>query len=369
MRTILAGAAVLAGCSWVYDAQYDTRAGQLEQSRQLFLPGTAQVQFLMSSDKKLYWVDVMQPQAVQQLHSYDPASGTKIVYTFPQGSISASQYHVSDAFVVQCGSPIIAFDANQPNSMIAMSTTGGSLLCAVTNSSVYFITEDQTSSHIVLDQWVVGPGSPTTVADLNTIVPNGSSSDIAGVGVVGNLIVLETQLGALWTIDTAHGFQQTWLMNPAGGSGEVSGTVTFDDEGVAYVAAGSITGTGSGGPTFTRYADKSSVLIEKGIDDGGYDMNFEHNDIQTLDPDNNEFTLTQHHLVYRAKQGIFAYGFDTTKVVDLLLDRKAGDFGFKPRYRTPVVAGSTLFVQDLGDDGSGVTDHPVYSVDLTARLR
>jgi hypothetical protein len=359
-------AAAFGGCTWVYDAQYGARADQLEKSRQLFLPGSAQVQFITNSDHKLYWVDVQMPQNVQILHSYDPATTKKIDYTFPPSStISASTYHMSDNLIVSCGSPIVAFDATQPSSMIDMSQTGGSSLCAVTNTNVYFISEDTTSQHVTINQWTPH-STPTQVADLNTVVPNGSSSDIAGLGIIGNLIVMETSVGALWTYDVSAA-RLTWLMNPDGGSG-TNGTVAFDDQGVAFVASGNGTPANPGGATFSRYADKTATPIEKSIDNGGYDLNFEHSDIQQLDTDINEYTLTQHHLVYRSKSGIFAYGFDTTKVIDLLLDRKATDYGSKPYYRSPTIAGSVLFVQDLGDSG-GAGDRPVYSVDLTDRLR
>ena len=363
MRFAIA-AAVLAGCSWVYDAQYDTRADQLEKSRTMFLDGTKQVQFMTSSDNTLYWVDIQQPQGVQALHSYTPASGKKVDYSFPQASsISQAQLHVSDKWIVMCAGTMTAFDATQPNAMIDMSTSGGTV-CAVGANGVYFIGEDENTLDATLDRWIPGQGAPVQLADLSTILPSEGSENVPGLGISGNTLVLQTNLGALWTIDLGT-LKQTWLMNP---DATGNGSVTFDDTGVAYVAAASGSNS-TGGPTFTTYAGPASTLIESGIDNGGYDMNFQHSDIQQLDPDNNEFTLTQHHLVYRAKSGIFAYGFDTTKVVDLLLDRKAGDDGFKPLYRTPTVAGSMLFVQDLGDDLSGTADRPVYSVDLTGRLR
>ena len=357
----VAALALLGACSWVYDAQYDTRASQLEQSRQLFLPGSKLVQFMTASDHKLFWVDVQMPQNTQILHSFDPGTGKTIDYTFPQGgTISATQFHFSDQLVVSCSQPMTAFDASRPNAMVDMAQTGAGE-CAIAGASVYFITEDSNTQHTVLDRWTPGQGAPVQVDDLSPIV--GGSGSIQGMGASGNLLVVVTDLGAMWTIDLGT-FKQTWLMNPP----VENGSVAFDDNGAAYVGGSSSIST-SAGATFTRYADLSSVPIEKGIDDGGYDLNFQHADIQQLDTDNNEFTLTQHHLVYRGKSGIFAYGFDTTKVVDLLFDRKVGDFGFKPLYRSPTIAGSTLFVQDLGDGGTGTSDRSVYSVDLSARLR
>ena len=49
---------VVVGCTPIYDAQLDDRATQLEALRTEFLPGSAQVQFIMGSETKLYWVDL-----------------------------------------------------------------------------------------------------------------------------------------------------------------------------------------------------------------------------------------------------------------------------------------------------------------------
>ena len=145
---------------------------------------------------------------------------------------------------------------------------------------------------------------------------------------------------------------------------------------VAALAAGPgerslLTGFGAVETSYPAFADHTSFLVQDRVADGGYDLNHDYADIQNV-ANSAEYGLFQDHIVYRSISGIFAYGLDTTKVVDLLLDRgitSDDEFDAKPLYRAPsVTSDGTLFVQDQSEDGD-TTDRPVYRVELSGRLR
>jgi hypothetical protein len=346
---------VLGGCSWVYNAQYDDRAGELEKARTVFVPGANQPQFLTATDHKVYWVDSPEPARVPVMHSFDTATARQVDYGFQITSSNlASDYRMTDTLVVHCpGGTTTAFDANSPNAMIDMNSMGGSS-CQAAGSDVYFIIGE------TITKWTPGTGNtmPTVVVDFSNI--GGGNLSIGGFGVVGKTLVALVGT-AFYTIDLTTNMR-TYLMNP---DASLSGTIVFDDRGVLYGTSGSAL---TNNTTYSAYADKSSFLLEHAIDDGGYDLNFQHNDIHQLG-DNNEYAMAKHYVIYRAKKGIFAYGFDSKKVIDVLFDRDAADgFGSKPLYRNPTItADGIVFVQDLSDTGP-TTDHPIYRVDLTSRL-
>jgi hypothetical protein len=334
-----------AGCQWVYDAQYDDRATALEKSRSELLPGTDQVSFITATENKFFWVDLVKPLDDTMLHSFDPASGARIDYelTRRQSNIGQS-YKMSDSLLVFCEFGLaIAYDASQGNSMIQM-TDQGSQNCTVDGSDVYFDVNRK------IMKWTPSTNALVQVVDLDTQASPVGTDDVGGMGVTGHQLLLE-EGGRLWLMDLTTGVA-TWLENPPVTNGEIA----FDATGVVFPT--------QQGVTRELFSGHTTQLLASLIADGGYEINFEHDDAQELG-DFDEYSLTGSYLVYRGKHGIFAYGFSSTKVIDLLLDRGEG-FDAKPIYHTPVVAGGSLFVQDTSDLSSD--DQPVYQVPLSGRL-
>jgi hypothetical protein len=335
----------IGGCTWVYDGQYDDRAAELEAFRTEFLPASDQVRFITSAEDKLFWVSLEKPLDEPMLHSYDPATDQRIDYEWSRGETNLDvRYRFGTEVVIKCNfSTVTAFDATMPDVELGQ-TDQGSERCAVDGGSVYFAVARE------IRRWTPGPGTPVKVVDLDA---NGiGEGSIGGFAVLGNGLLLE-EGGRLWRIDLVTGVA-TWLEN----EDPVSGAVFFDDRGVLY-------GT-NGGTRYTRFADLSSFGFDEAVADGGYSLNFKHPDIHEP-ADGGDRVLHGLHVIYRARRGVFAYGLESTKVTDLLLDR-GESFEAKPVYRhIAVTTGGTLFAQD--DNGLNSADKPVYRVDLSGRLR
>jgi hypothetical protein len=346
MQRFLALVSVAAvGCTWVSDAQYDDRATELEAFRSEFLPASDKVQLITAAENRFFWVSLEKPLDEPMLHSYDPATDQRVAYEFSRADTNIEErYQMSGALVVKCTfSTTSAFDATQSNRLIAM-TTMGSDLCAVDAGDVYFRVGR------TIKRWTPGQGDPVVKVDLD-LAKVGTGS-VNGFAVLGRQLLL-AEGGRLWLIDTGTG-TATWLEN----KDATSGAVVFDERGVVFDT--------SPGITHITFADHASFLLDDAIGNGGYELNGGHDDIHFA-ADSAEYTLHAGHVIYRGIRGIFAYGFDSKKVVDLLLDRGTG-FDAHPRYRFPsVTADGTLFVHD--NNSTSASDRPVYRVSLTGRLR
>lgn len=342
---------IASGCTWVYDSQYDDRANELEAFRTEFLPGSDQVQFISGAEGKLFWVSLEKPLDDRVMHSYDPSTDTRIDYTNMQlhdslqsDSNFDQHYFMSNTLFVKCSfGTSTAYDATVPDRLIAQTSMGDDS-CAVDGGTVYFVVAGEIRS------WVPGNGEPVTRMVLaEQGVGDGS---IGGFAVLGDDLLL-SEGPRLWLIDLQAG-TATWLEN----EDSPQGTVVFDARGVVYDS--------SPGLQYVLFADHSVVNLEAAIDDGGYQLNLKHEEVHKPQ-DGAEYVLHGAHLVYRSTRGIFAYGLESKKVVDLLLDR-GESFDAKPVYRSPVVTSDgTLFVMDDSSLGGG--DRPVYRVDLNGRLR
>jgi len=335
---------VCGGCKWVYDAQYDDRADELDAFRSDFLPASDRVSFLTSTDHHVFWISLVKPLDETMLHSFAPASGTRVDYELTRGQSNIDQnYRLSDSLVVQCGfSAAKAFDIAQPNTQIDM-TDQGSDVCTVDGRDVYF------DRNRAITKWTPGGGVPVQVVDLDAQMVG--TDTVGGMSVVGHQMLLE-EGGRLWQIDLTTG-HATWLENPDVQSGEVASDAT----GVVFDSAQ--------GPTREVFADHSTAALADLIANGGYELNFEHADIQEIG-DFAEYSLVGTYVIYRSKSGIFAYGFQSTKVIDLLLDRGEG-FDATALYHHPAAtADNALFVQDTSS--LSANGQPVYRVDLTGRL-
>jgi hypothetical protein len=349
MSRLLALVLLAGGCKVIQDAQYDDRANELEAFRETFLPATDQVQFIVATGKKLYWVSLEKPLDAPLLHSIEPATGTQIDYEFSRGKTNIqNDFKMSDDLIVSCSfGTSVAFDATS-GAQLDM-TDQGNDSCAVDAKNVFFDVNRK------IMKWVPGQGAPVQVVDLDAQMVGTDSID--GMAVLGTTLLLG-EGGRLWLIDTAHGTAK-WLQNQP----ITSGSIVFDTRGVVYPTNPTADAAGA---SYTLFADDSSFLLEDKIDDGGYDLNSAHDDIQKI-ANVDEYALIQDHVVYRSTSGIFAYGFDTTKVVDLLLDRGTG-FDATVAYRSPeVTSDGTLFVQNVTELMS--TGGEVYRVDLNGRLR
>lgn len=343
---VLAVLAQLVACKTIYDAQYDERASELEKQRVVFQPSSAQVQFFTAADRKLYWVTLEKPLDQPLLHSIDPSTGTQVDYEFTRADTNiANHYKMSDSLVVRCGfSRALAFDAAASNRQLDM-TDQSSDTCAVAGGDAYFLTNRK------ILKWTPGQGAPAQVLDLDAARVGTGSID--GFGVIGKHLLL-AEGGRLWLVDLTTA-TATWLENANAVS---QGSVVFDDRGVFY--------NSSAGVMYSRFADHTALKLQDAVADGGYDLNFEHGDAQNV-ADVAEFALFGQYVIYRGVNGIFAYGLDTKKVIDILLDRGTG-FDASPLYRTPTVTrDGILFVEDQPELNS--TKPTLYRVDVTARLR
>jgi len=121
------------------------------------------------------------------------------------------------------------------------------------------------------------------------------------------------------------------------------------------------------GVTYTQYSDHASSKLDDLVGDGGYELGGDDYKDAFRVSGSGEYVIHDQHIIYRGNRGIFAYGLDTTKVVDLLLDDGQG-FDAAVSYRHPAVtSGGALFVQN--DDGINSDDHQVYRLTLDGRLR
>jgi hypothetical protein len=270
-------------------------------------------------------------------------------YELTRGQSNIDQnYRMSDTLLVRCNfSNAVAFDAAQPNTMIAM-VDQSSDTCTVAGNDVYFDINRK------IMKWTPGTGAMVQVFDLDNQPSPVGTDTVGGMGVAGNFLMLE-EGGRLWKMDLSMSGPGsiTWLENPPVTNGEIA----FDDKSVVFET--------QQGVMREVIADHSTQLLSDLIADGGYEINFEHDDAQQI-ADFSEYSLTGSYIVYRGKHGIFAYGVASTKVIDLLLDGGGDSYDTKPIYRSPIVAGGSLFVQDTG--GLSGADKPVYQVTLSGRL-
>lgn len=338
-------AALFGGCGWVYDQQYEDRRAELDEQRTEFIPGSSKVQFIASAQDKLYWVDILKPLDVAMLHSFNPATAQTLDYAWSTEMMIDEDLHYGSQIIADCtfGSVYEAYDANAPDRMIA-TTSAGSSECTVDGGRVFFMNGRDVFA------WTPGSGEPTLAVNLDSAGVGGSS--IGGFAVEGNTLVL-VEGGDLWRVDLAAR-RGTWLMNEA----PVGGAVLFDEAGVFYE---------SGESTFyTQFSDLATFDLADAIADGGYQLSFKHPDVHELAKPA-ELALHGRHLIYRARHGIFAFGLDSGKVVDLLLDTSSEDFGAAPVYHQPAVTSDgTLFVID--DNNYGANETPVYRVGIADRL-
>ncbi len=337
----------LVGCTPLYDAQLDDRATALEASRTEFLPGSDKVQFVTASESKLYWVNLEGALEVPTLHSFSPSTGARVDFAIANTDTRwAMDYKMSDDLVVRCSfGTTIAYDARVPNLQLGM-TANGNDLCTVDGPNVYFSVGRE------IRKWTPSSGQPAKmVLSIDTALgPTAGSVD--GLAVIGDQGVLD-ESSRLWLMNLVAG-TAAYLNNDG-----TTGKVNLDTRGVMFDS--------QKGVEYIQFADKSMLPMTAAIADGGYSLNFKHGDVQTL-ADGGGYTLFAGHAIYRGEGGIFAYGFDTTKVIDLLLDRGMG-YEALPHYGDPLVTSDgTLFVQDI-TQASSASPHPVYRVDLSGRLR
>ena len=225
-------------------------------------------------------------------------------------------------------------------------TSNGFDKCAVDGSTVYFLVGSR-----VIRRWDPAAGEPVDFVNLEDA---GIAGQVEAFGVIGNTAVAVEQDGDVYTVDLTTK-QATWLENAE----PAAGTVTFDATGVFF-------DTGNNGVRYITFADHVEKSLDDMIADGGYHLSWKLDDIQNV-AGNVELALQGRHLIYRANRGIFAYGLDTGNVVDLLLDRGEGIDTELAYHKPAVTTDGTLFV--TGEKEFSSNDSPVFSVDLTGRLK
>ena len=338
---------ISSGCVPVYDAQLSDRRAELEQHRSIFLSADERVETVIGARNRVFWIGIETPRNEAVLRSFDPSSDAEpITYDFTRGVTNLeSKLQVSDDRVVLCPDFGMrqAFDARAPNLLVG-ETSEGSGKCAVDGSTVYFMRGDE------FQQWT--PGGVDPVTEVNLAESNLGMGSIAGFTVDGNRLLV-SEGGRLWIINLDNPPEGTWLENdPA-----PEGLVILSDRGVLY-------NTAFEGLFFVALPELATESIDNAVEDGGYRLNFNHDDIHLVD-DREDNAVLGDQIIYRGEGGIFAYGLDTGKVQDILLDDIQDGFNESLRYFDPVVLESGhLFVRERGN-----SDNNVYTVLLADVIR
>jgi hypothetical protein len=356
MRAAAALLVALAGCSAVYNAQYDDRKAELEQSRQLFLPGSDTVSAFAGGEDRIYWLDTEQAAEAVVLRSIDMRSGLQTNYL---ADVSFDAFHTEsygDDLFALCGG-VSAFHADASEaSPFATLDNNGEWPCAVVGDDIYVIAVP--GSDFELAKWTPPAGSAAPVFDLTAAGIHADS--VGGFGPIDGQRYFYQEGGNGWLLDTASGSGK--LLN-ASTDTVAGGSVVYDGSGVVFMDA-------SGAARYTPYEHPmQDTLVSDMIANGGYDLNFEHGDIQDIvTGDGANYTLYQRHLIYKAQGGIFALGLDSGIVVDLLLDGRPDDYDdMTPLYDAPTVTeDGWLFVQEVADDAPDY--QAIYRVNLDGRL-
>lgn len=363
VRIAIAGLLGLVGCVPIYNAQYDDRAGELEEFRSEFQPEANRTSLIASGGNRVFWVDKVPPLDQQFLRSMIPGDpSTQIQYEWSKDKFETEDYHFGEQIIGDCDfGTSLAYkvtDGGDVSGKIAQTSIGSSQLCAIDGAFVYFLIGNST-----LIKWAPPTAVPTDggsqaipFVDLEQ-PPTMIVGSVSGFGVIGNLGLFAEQDGDLYTVDLTTK-QSKFLHNDE----KVVGSVFFDGKGVLYESAN--------GPRYlelTDAEDPPDTSFADMVRDGGYHLNFKLGDIQQP-AGNGEFVLHDRHVVYRGERGIFAYGLDTHNVIDLLLDRGEG-IDLELAYHSPAVTkGGQLFV--IGGDSFGIdVIGPAFQVDLKDRLR
>ena len=311
MRACAPGGSFVASvaCTPIYDAQYNDSKSELEQFRTQFQPGTAQVQFITSSDHKVFWVNVDAQTSNRRMHSFDPAGGKQIDYLFDvQSQQISTDFRFSDDLIANCAfGEVQVWDATTAGSAMPLVEIGSnaSETCAAHGGDMYFFVGQQ------LSHWTASMGSAATLTtDLSSAFDDSAAVDGLGVTPAGDKLVV-SENGNLWVMTTGGG-SPTFLHNPK----VTNGNVAFDDSVVVYPTGGSAV-------SYQPLTGGSASDLVAAIKDGGYDLNTDHSDVQDIDGGLDEYAILGGHLIYRSQHGIFAYRFDGRKVWTSWLDCRA----------------------------------------------
>jgi hypothetical protein len=220
-------ASLLVACTPVYDAQYDDRKSELEESRTEFLPADLNIKLITGAQDKLFWIDVTKPLDKPVLHSFVPATGERMDY----GEWSSMQFTgqpedirqeflFGSSLIVECRfSPIRVYDARTPDTGMINEQSSG-FKCALDGDDVYYIIDRD------IFKWQPRTATPPAVI-VNLDTAGVGEGSIGTLGVIGNIAVVN-EGGDLWTIDLTTK-QATYLMNKT-----ITGSGFFDEVGILY---------------------------------------------------------------------------------------------------------------------------------------
>lgn len=360
MRTLLV-LPLLAGCTWVAEAQYDDRADELEEARTEFLPGSDEVQFMIADGGKFYWYYLDGPLDTRTMKSYEPATNSTVEIMLgpadqrPQVMTVEEDFRFSNDLIVECdGSSPSAWDARSGalvQTLTGPAATGATGTCAVDGRTVYFIANIDSKMQVF--RWTPGPsGMNAPIMDL--MAAGVGDGGVNGFSVTGNTMFY-VEAARAWRIDLST-LTAKFLNNedvPA------ASDIISDERSAMF--------DGPDGVQYIPLDDPNPAprSFDAMIANGGYRLNSSKGDIHKI-ADDGAYTFYKRYVIYRGQSGIFAYGLDTGKVTDILLDRGTG-FDATTVYRgASITSDGALFVQHRNNSGS--EERPVYRVDLGARL-
>lgn len=362
VRIAIPGLLGLVACTPIYDAQFNDRAGELEEFRTDFRTEEDDTSLIASGGNRIFWVATKRPEDQTFLHSMVPGdAGSELVYQWSMNDNDFEDFHFGEEFIARCSfSTARALRVNDPaQAEPGFDPKKNAGTCAVEGNTVWLVANDGApdDSKNALYKWL----PPTAILDtdrgLFSMEAAGIVAQISTFGVSGNVMVAAEVDGDLYTVDIAAK-RATFLNN----ENKVNGVLVSDERGALYET--------SAGPRYVEFdgtANPPDRSFDDMVADGGYHLSFKHGDVQQP-AGNGEYVIHGRHIIYRGQRGIFAYGLDTHNVVDLLLDRGEG-IDLELAYHQPAItSGGQLFVFGTDSFGIGLRG-PVYQVDLKDRLK
>lgn len=332
--------------------EYNQLEQKLVANRRDFVTKTYSYQLAVGNS--LYFLDFAYGPAV--LHRYDQTAGARIDYTFNINQGLNFSYQASESMIVTPSNRYArleyqAYDANSPNTLLGSTPfdpPGNSDFWAysVSGNQLYVITQDGTSTNVY--RWTPG-GINTLLFTLEKATGQTSLSDVAGVGVNGNIMVF-WENGRLWRVDI-NAQRAVWLRNMT-----VAGdTIDIAPDGITFTAHDLF---------FFDVAQQTRNLSDL-IKQSSYKLNDIFSTIH-YHTGSEELARFGSYVIYRGQDGIFAYDLQDNHVQPVLLDPRDQDsYGNSIRYRFPTVllSGFMYVTGLLGADGA------IYEVDLKKVLQ
>lgn len=348
------------GASQADQEKYDAIRRQLEAHRAKALDDSAME--LEAHGNVLFWKTY--PGMAPQLHSHDADHDTTVDYAFGIGVSDDNDFRASSGIVAtaKLGGDKVRYElfdaraANEPRGAVGFDAPSDEQkywAYAVSGAALYVITTGD--SHTI---WKVGAGE-SQATKLFTLEEAGIDVGIFMDFAVENTTLMLVESGRLWRLDL-----QTREATPMRNETEISGTVSFELDGVVWEEA-----------TALRFFDyQENVVRDLGAELQGlaYAITSSHASAhffasRTSGPSHCRYG---DWLVYTSGAGIFAYNLRSHAVQPVLLDTQNETDG-RITYVNPVaLRDGTLFVTGLSSSSGSVgAEGPVYRVELSDVLK